>query len=388
MIKTKYFLSQSIVPIHEHHPVWSAPFPLHRVSGRDSALEPGLPFFSYGDYFTGVRAFLEKDAFFLLIDAVNQQSASPVCEQDIQAVHIHLEKHGEFYHPAKVAVRSNGRETLFVVNAAISTAGKTTIFREYDCLKRLRSEFPWTYLPQAYALDTVSVHNGRIEMILYLGEWFQGYREFHISGNTTDEETHIRVWDGINGYEDLGRDEVSCLYRQAAKILTCYYNLCSFEQICSWHHAAGDFIMGAGAEGLDMKLITVRQYSSMIDATQDDPESMVHAILLFLLNLSMRMRVDRIDGVGDLVWADDRAVTGTVNGFFDGMSQKARIDPLAEPLAVLFKHYLRDLTPGDLIAICAALVDSYPHHAPENDLIRRDLEAHCSAIHDALRRRN
>jgi len=388
MIETKYFLSQSITPIHEHHPIWAAPFPLYRVSGRDPASEPGLPFFSYGDYFTGVRAFLEKDAFWFLIDAVNQQSATPVCEEDIQAVCIHLEKHGEFYHPARVAVRFNGRETLFVVNAAISAAGKATIRREYDLLRRLGREFPWTYLPQAYALDTVSVHTGRIEMVLLLGEWFHGYHEFHISGNTADEETHIRVWDGTNGCGEMDPDKVTCLYRQAAKILTCYYNLRSFEQICSWHHAAGDFIMTAAADRPDMKLITVRQYASMIDATPDDPESMVHAILLFLLNLSMRMRVDRIDGVGDLVWADDRAVAGTVNGFFDGMLQKARIDPLAGPFAVFFKHYLRTLTPDDLIANGAALVDSYPHHAPENDLIRRGLEAHCSAFHDALRRHN
>jgi hypothetical protein len=386
MIETKYFLSRSIAPLYERHPAWAAPLPLHRDPGRDPAPEPALPFFSYGDYFTGVRAFLEKDAHRPLIEAIHQQSASPVREQDIEAVHIHLEKHGEFYHPARIAVRYNGREAGFVVNAAISPAGKATIHREYAVLKRLRKDFPWTYLPAAYALDTVYVHDDRMEMTLYLGEWFEGYQEFHISENAVDGETRICVWDEQNGHWELDADTVSLLYRQAAKILTCYYNLYSFEQIGAWHHAAGDFIIAPCPGGMDMKLITVRQYTSMIDATPGDLEAMVHAIWVFLLNLSLRMRVDRCGGIGDLVWADNRAVDGTAQGFADGMSRKAGIDPLAEALAVLFKNYFASCTPGDLLDVAAALVDTYPPQAPETVLIRRHLGDHCSTLYHALRR--
>ena len=167
--------------------------------------------------------------------------------------------------------------------------------------------------------------------------------------------------------------------------MTSYYNLCSFEQISSWHHAAGDFILAICGNRLDMRLISVRQYASIIDNTRSDPEFLIHALLLFLLDLSLRMRVDRIDGTGELIWADDRAVAGTVNGFFDGLSRQSQIDPLAEPLAVLFTDYVMACKPGDLIDVAGALVDARHPHAPETGLMRSRLSGHCATLHKCLK---
>lgn len=382
MTEIKCFLSQTEGPVHEGHPIWSTPFPLHRNSESDKPVESPL---SYGDYYTGVRAFLEKDKFRFLTEAIYRQTKSSVRDQDIQAIHIHLEKHGAFYHPARIAVRFNGQEIFFVLNVAISHTGKTTICREYALLKRLGDEFPWPYLPTAYALDTVSGQGGRIEMIMFLGEWFEGFHEFHLSGCRTGGKTEIVLWDEANGYRKLPQHMVLPLFRKAAEILTAYYNVCSFEQICSWHHAAGDFILSVCGSRLDMRLISVRQYASITDNTHTDPESMAQSMMVFLLNLSLRMRVDRIDGIGELIWADDRAVTGTVKGFVDGMSQKARTEALAEPVTVLFRDYAASFTSSDLFDTASALVDSYPPQAPETDLIRKHLNRHCSTLYDALR---
>ncbi len=368
-------------PVHEHHPVWSSPFPLHRNPEMDNAFE--FPLF-YGDYYTAVRAFLKKNRCRFLIEAIRQQTHTSVRQQDIQSIRIHLEKHGEFYHPARIAVRVNGQEHLFGLNVAVSQAGKKTIHHEYALLKRLRKGFPWRYIPDVYALDTVSVRDGRMEMIMFLAEWFQGYHEFHLSGCGAGENTDVLLWNGAGVSGKVAQPMILPLFRKAAEILTCYYNISSFEQICFWHHAAGDFIIAVCGDRLDMRLISVREYASLTDTAHPDPETMLHAMLVFLLDLSLRMRLDRSDGIGELVWADDRAVVGAANGFVDGISRKFRIDPLAEPLWVLFTHYIGSCTPDDLFDVGVALVDAYPASA-ETDLIRRHLEVHCLTLGDALK---
>ena len=122
----------------------------------------------------------------------------------------------------------------------------------------------------------------------------------------------------------------------------------------------------------------------MTDNTQQDPESMIQSMLVFLLNLSLRMRVDRVQGVGALAWIDDRAVAGTVAGFFDGMSQKTGVETLAEPFAVLFKDYVASCTPDDLFDVAGSIVDSFHPQAPETPLIRKHLKNHCATLHRRL----
>ena len=112
---------------------------------------------------------------------------------------------------------------------------------------------------------------------------------------------------------------------------------------------------------------------------------MVEAMLVFLLNLSLRMRIDRLDGVGDLVWADDRAVAGTVKGFFNGLAQKASIDPMAEPFSVFFKAYLLSRTQSDLFDVSEAIVNIDHPEAPETALIRKHLKQHISSVFAAIR---
>ncbi len=54
-------------------------------------------------------------------------------------------------------------------------------------------------------------------------------------------------------------------------------------------------------------------------------EDMVHpalALFYFLLHLSIQMRLDKLDGVGDTAWADDGCVDATLTGFFHGLESR------------------------------------------------------------------
>ena len=68
-----------------------------------------------------------------------------------------------------------------------------------------------------------------------------------------------------------------------------------------------------------MKLITVRQYTPLIENEKPDVQMILEALQLFLLKLSLHMGLDRTDGVGDLTWAGEMAVVGAVDGFFKGL---------------------------------------------------------------------
>ena len=73
--------------------------------------------------------------------------------------------------------------------------------------------------------------------------------------------------------------------------------------------------MKAEENNLDVRLITARQYLGMMEAEPEtDLETRLEAALYFIANLTMHMRLDRLDGTGDLAWADAASVYPTLRG--------------------------------------------------------------------------
>ena len=85
-----------------------------------------------------------------------------------------------------------------------------------------------------------------------------------------------------------------------AAILTGYFDTRSFAQIYPWHPAAGDFIARIAGDGVAVRLVAARQYGPLVGPPDLPPEE---ALLFFFLNLTLRLRVDRLDGVGEVAWA-------------------------------------------------------------------------------------
>ena len=137
----------------------------------------------------------------------------------------------------------NKHSYKFVVNVAISAAGRDCIEREYNCLKRLGNDFSFSSIPEVYGYGKTCVKEGGHTISMFLGQWFEGFNEFHISHDKADNKYKILVWDSEKGNYFLSPDNTLELYRQAAMILTGYYNIETFEQIFPWHHAAGDFVI-------------------------------------------------------------------------------------------------------------------------------------------------
>ncbi|MDM8517589.1 hypothetical protein QUF76_15440 [Desulfobacterales bacterium HSG16] len=340
-----------------------------------------------GDYFTAVHTFLYTDNGKLLADAMTKQTGGEILPGRIEKIDIFLIKHGRFYHPALIKTTADTRTCSFVLNVAVSEEGNACIETEYELLKKLGQIDHTGCLPQVYGKGRFFTDHG-CEIQMFSGLWFDNFFEFHISKDHKTDQNRIIVWDQIRGNKYIAAESAARIYHNAAKILTSFYNPETFEQIFSWHHAAGDFVVCIDdKENVEVKLITVRRYAPMIDLPESgipDPIDSLHGLLLFLINISIRTRFDRLDGIGKPVWADEIAVESTVKGFFEALSQKSPLSGIELPLADLFHEFVLRITPSEFYEAVHEVTDSYNSKSPEIRLFSPNFVAHASKLYQAL----
>ena len=380
-----YFIAPAETPVTKNSALWRQTLPLSRhFSGENAAIS--MP---HGEYFHSLRTFLENDECEIICRALTRRLQQNVKPQSIREIHICLEKHGEFYHPARIEVLADHQKISFVLNVAVSETGSQTIQKEYHCLSKLNAEFPLCFLPEVYSFGEVeSPGNRKIRM--FLGHWFEGYNEFHLSRDPSDKRNKILVWDDNRSRFYLSSEQSAELFRQAAKILTYYYNVESFEQIFPWHHGAGDFVVNLDNGDLDVKLVSARGYAPLftnfnhLKNGEKDVELILQASLIFFLNLSVRMRLDRYDGVGDIVWADGLTVQSTLDGFFDGLALKPPVASMPGSLDKCLRYYLSVCNQEDLYELSKAAVKTFNRRAPEVRIIKQNLKEHVAELNRVI----
>lgn len=386
----EYFLETVDQPVTPEHPAWERPLPLSRRAVSEPSSSRAIPdaFISIGDYFKAVRAFLqgvERGAFSRCLEEQGAESSAG------RIFRIFLAKHGEYYHPARVETGLGGRSFRWVVNVAVSAAGRALLFKEHALLKRLKREFPVTYVPEVYAAGEVDAGNSR-SLAMFLGQWFSGFHEFHLTRGTSDTGPELVLWDPENGHRRLDSGQGRAVYHQVAYILTHYFNPSTLEGIGAWHHAAGDFVVRLKGADPEVRLITVREYRPLFRVHTKTGgaaygiKRLLETLLIFLLNLSIRTRLDRLDGTGDLAWSDPAAAEATVAGMLAALAEKPPPFELPLPLNLLFRHYLAACSAEDLLELCGAIASNYAPEAPEKPLVKARLREHAGALAAALSR--
>jgi len=383
-----YILSRNNQPVSHRSKIWNAPLPLDRNvftggSGGKAAAAP----VSYKDYFQAARFFLERNKYADLTQAVAIRLDRTVRPEEIRAVRVSLEKHGQFYHPARVDVMGSEFAVGFVLNVAISATGKTWIENEYNTIRKLNKDFAGDYLPAVYAFGEVPSKGNGYPLLMFLGEWFEGFNEFHLSCDPETGQNRIVVWDYKRGDFFLSSAQAINLFRQAAKILTFYYNPETFEQIFSWHHAAGDFVLKLEKDRMTVRLVTARQYLKLFKHSKVVKEKAtfaLKALLIFFLQLSIRMRLDRLDGTGPVVWLGQEALIGTMNGFFEALVQKPPLEKLPVPITDGFKVTFHSLTEKKLLGLLHDIAATYSPASPDIQIIKAHLEQHAADLYRAF----
>ncbi|MDQ7783469.1 MAG: hypothetical protein RDU20_11345 [Desulfomonilaceae bacterium] len=340
---------------------------------------------TYGTYLTAIKTFIEKnwDRFArLLYDSVSIDGGT------VSTLDIVAEKHGSEYHPARIAVEGESWRASYVVNLAINDRGRDRLTRDFQLLREFGLHFPRTFVPAAYFADEVSVFRDNASPVncsLFVGEWFDGFHEFHLSRDENTGSLGTVVWDTDRGYEILTLEESESVFRQAAFILTYYYDPESFREIFPWHHAAGDFVVSRLNGEPRVKLITVRQYAPRLIDVQRSRESRLKALMLFIANLTVRMRLDRLDGVGETAWAGDHCVDAVVRGAFDGLTAKVH-DNMCEPALVdSFLIAATRMSLEDAAGLFAEVMEGYDEDAPDMPVIQRHLADHILLVYRCFR---
>lgn len=338
--------------------VFSAPLPASRHPGSGNG-----NFFSCGFFLHGVAAFLER----------NRDILETFCGESPEDILISLEKHGAFYHPCRVVVNGKKDRSL-VVNAAVRKEASRVLRKETEALKKLFAlKIP--HLPEVLAAEEI-LFQGR-ELSFFLAPWFSGFHEFHWSTDSGDLRIH--VWEEDGRRTILPSEDAGSLFEKATAILARAYDIEGFSQIFPWHHAAGDFVVRLEKGSVDeVRLISVRQYESMIDL---DPEKasfgdLLDGLLYFFLNTVLRMRVDRLDGIGDLLFAPESVLPLILKGFFRGLGENPMVPEKFSMILEMIPELVRQMGEDGLLSMYGEILRSYHPGAPEQELLRNEIEAH------------
>ena len=304
----------------------------------------------------------------------------------IRTIDLVAEKHGSHYHPSRIVIRTQEKPFTFVANVALTEVSRRMLEHEFRLFGRLHEEILTDSIPRMYLLDEEALdeqNSNSAPMLIMLGEWFEGFHEFHLSAGAEEDPYRTILWDTDQGYAVLSNHEAAQIYYKASFILTTFYDPETFEEIFPWHHASGDFVASRENGQMACKLITVRQYAPRLEFHERSPENQVTALMLFLANLTIRMRLDRLDGVGETVWAGDHSVEATIRGVVDGLRRNVE-NQRDQEAAIRFFEILKQLSPAELTEIFRTVVESYDPAAPDVPVIRDNLAGHILAVYKAV----
>jgi hypothetical protein len=354
------------------HSIWREALPMS--VGRSGGVYERTGTVTYGDYFQAIEAYFQNEGACHLQTALSGEIPQSVPEK----IDVILEKHGEFYHPARVQVGGPEGSRLFVLNVAVTPAGFECMHNEVDSLRRVAPRLPRGAVPRIYGVGHVDHPNG-LSFWMFLADWFENHHEFHLAVDPLDGGEKIIVWDTLREPFFLTRDALEDVYAQVACLLTRAYDPESTRQIYPWHHASGDFVLRQGQNGVALKLISVRQYAPTLAAESDqalDAESRLMAALVFLANLTLRNRIDRLNGTGKMAWASDAVVAATVAGFKRGAS---------ESLLTMLAPALQSYDTNDWVELLKAVGAQYRLMPAEEALLDRHIAAHALCLQAAIR---
>ena len=375
-----YFLSTTGHPIDQNHPLWHQPLPDNRLSGAKKPASIDTDVVTYGRYFSAVSKFCEAAGWDRILKAASRKLEQPVDKKDIGRLAIFLEKHGAFYHPARLRVAVKDQTLSFVVNVAASNPGCRALSREIKALERLNAQRPFGWFPRVYG-------SAAVDLPMFLGDWFDGFHEFHLTRRPDSDEPAIVVWDGAAARCLLSEQQAADLYRNAAMILAACYDPITSCQIFPWHHAAGDFVVRVEEERVTIRLITVRDYVPMSSSASepDNDRALLDALVVFFIHLSVRMRLDRLDGVSEVIWAPDSCLVPMIDGFFQGLDLTARMSDFPEAFPEAFRYYFNHHDADDLLAMARRITETvFDQRTEERFVIDSHLARHIHGIHRIL----
>jgi hypothetical protein len=339
------------------------------------------PFLTLRDYFQSIERFILDR-----LDDLGRTSDTALSRDRIDEILIRSEKQGTLYHVASVEITGHGIRSKFAISTAFSEPRMNLLLHEVETVRFLTTQFPYGYVPKVYLASEVLCSNpkGDETVVMSVSEWLEGYHEWHLTVDQ-DGSQAVLIWDMEMGNRRATKEEGQSIFREASRILTLYYDPKNYRQIYPWHHAAGDFVVKCAGGATQVKLTTARNYLSLISFPKKADTNRVTALVAFLLNMAVQMRLDRIGGVGEPVWAQEQFVSPCLEGFFSAlqtMKAEGRCDwGEGSDVLTLLKKFSKE----ELQSLHAPLMESYREEKPADFIvIEKNLEGHIATLWRAL----
>jgi hypothetical protein len=325
------------------------------------------PFLTLGDYFDAVRGFILIDngqhLIYLLTHLWNKKTEL----KDIEKIIIRYEKYGVLYQIVSAEIFSRDQRVKFAVSTAISGEAKETLNREFDLIQHLYYQKGLPYLPRAYYRQPIALlKEGMSEtLLMILSEWLENFHELHLSKDDNNVE-RITIWDMEGGYRFASDYEFHEIIRQASNILALYYNTDTYCRVYPWHHGAGDFVVKTSNGVVDVKLVTVRGYEPIVLSNLEQKIDALKALILFLFDITVKMRLDKLEGVGEPYWAEASILKAVLEGFFDALRIKGLESNYPDLNADVVKNTLRSMSEDEIRAFFSSWSDQYRIYDPSD----------------------
>jgi hypothetical protein len=347
------------------------------------------PFLTLGDYFKAIEEFLLRHQKQSLVALLEDHLGRRIHPDQLGKLLIRSEKHGALYHFATIEIFIDQQRIKYALNTAVSERGQAWLSHEYPLLGYLGESFNLPYLPRVYLKGEMEhpVSSGKACLSIVLAECFEDYHEWHHSADEKDNSQKLRIWDQRCGHRFATEEESFEIYKQASKILTLYYDTQSFRQIYPWHHAAGDFVVRIRDAKIDVRLSTARGYDPFMGFMEEEDINPLVALIYFFLNLTIKMRLDKLDGLGEAIWAGSYSVQAALEGFFEAlhiMDSEGRYDlGKVEDLLSILKSFTHE----EVHALFRPLREAYQEEEPGDLLVtEKNLGDHTEQLFRVIQR--
>ena len=343
-------------------------------------------FMTLGDYFLAIRDLILTEDGQSLTTLLSHLWKQNVTMAEVDTITIRYEKYGTLYHISSAEIVAGARRMRLTVSAAVTDESKEALDREFSLLQRLSRQGGLSYLPQVYCEHAVQIRKaeGSETLLTTLSEWFENYHEWHFSRDEADRE-RIIVWDMESGYRFMSEQETYEIIRQATTILTSYYDTKTYHRISPWHHGAGDFVVKAAGGAVDVKLVTARGYEPITLPEQNPEISPVRALTLFFLETTVKMRLDKYEGMGESTWAEASTVAAATDGFFRALRRKeSEGDTLAIKVDEIMKQ-LKGFTEDELRILLRSRMAEFRSRDPsDHTVILSHVDDHARDVYHAV----
>lgn len=291
-------------------------------------------FMTLADFFHIVSNFILSSAGPVLTSALSRSWGQDVILRDIDNIVFRYEKYGTLYQIVSAEIFAGTQKAKFAISTAIMPNARDNLQMEYNLLSYINTKTGLPYLPHVMSINSQDIEKDGIvdTVVLTLGEWFEGYHEWHFSKDDKGKDT-IVIWDTEKGNRLATDEEAHTIIREASRILTLYYDVESSERITPWHHGAGDFIVKTGSGNVDVRLVTARGYDAFVSSDACDSINPLWGLHNFFFELITKIRLDKHEGMGDTTWAGSGFVTAAIEGFVQAMRTK-EVQGQCRPLMV------------------------------------------------------